>query len=65
MVDLLSHTPDMIVPSDITTHCFENGKSPVHTISSKEKVGRAEEQLDYMYLFASVLRKLKYIRIGR
>lgn len=63
MVDLLGRTPDMIIPSDITTCGFENDKKPLRIASSEEKVERAEEQLDY--IFASVLRKLKDIMIAR
>lgn len=63
MVDLLSHTPDMTIPSDITACGFENDKTPLHTVSSAEKAERAEEQLGY--IFASVLRKLKDIMIAR
>lgn len=66
MVDLLSCTPDMIIPSDVkTTRCFENYKSPVHAYHTKwGKSSRAEEQLNYIYLHAFVLPMLKDVTIA-
>lgn len=55
MVDLLSCTPDMIILSDII-HIVLIKINHLYTltISSEEKVARAEEQLNYVYLFASI-----------
>lgn len=40
-MDLLTYTPDRIIPSAMITHCFENDKSPIHTIQTEEEVAKA------------------------